>query len=440
MTYKEVIEHINSVKRYGNRPGVECTKALLAKLGNPEAGLKFIHVAGTNGKGSVCTYISNMLIKCGKNVGTFTSPHLVKENERIRINGEDISDDDFTECFMKVHEAEVKLLEEGFGQISYFDFFVGVAILYFQKNAVDFVVLETGLGGRLDSTNAINKPIACVITSISLDHTAILGETVEEIAKEKAGIIKEDAPLVYICDEKYSHVLEQMVANKKNVAYGVKKTQCNIVCQDGKHIDFSLDNKYYKGNVFRLETIAKYQVQNASLALMAMQCIKPYLGDLKEEQWLEALKKGLSSTRWEGRMQQIFPDFYLDGAHNPDGIKQFLDSVGELKKNEAHDFGLIFSAVRDKNFDAMVKEICESGLFEHYIVTQINGERKLSMDILKEDFIKFTNATVRTSSTVKDAVEQAINLRKDRKITWFLAGSLYLVGEAMTLEEMYDRF
>ena len=206
MTWEEAVEHINSVSRYGNRPGAECTKALLARLGNPERELKIIHIAGTNGKGSVCMYIAGMLRSLGLNTGVFTSPHLIRENERIRFNDELISDEDFTDCFEKVHRAELELLKDGFGQISYFDFFVGIAMLYYAMKKPDVVILETGLGGRLDSTNAVESPVMTVITSISLDHVAILGDTVEKIAAEKAGIIKHGAPVVYVAGQEYRNV------------------------------------------------------------------------------------------------------------------------------------------------------------------------------------------------------------------------------------------
>ena len=148
MTWEEAINHINSVSRYGNKPGVECTKAVLDKLGNPEQKLKIIHVAGTNGKGSTCMYLASILMECGLKTGVFTSPHLIRENERIRIDGKDISDEDFLKYYELVHKAELELIQEGFGQISYFDFFVAIAFLYYAHENADAVIMETGLGGR----------------------------------------------------------------------------------------------------------------------------------------------------------------------------------------------------------------------------------------------------------------------------------------------------
>lgn len=446
MTWEEAVEHINSVSRYGNRPGAECTKALLARLGNPERELKIIHIAGTNGKGSVCMYIAGMLRSLGLNTGVFTSPHLIRENERIRFNDELISDEDFTDCFEKVHRAELELLKEGFGQISYFDFFVGIAMLYYAMKKPDVVILETGLGGRLDSTNAVESPVMTVITSISLDHVAILGDTVEKIAAEKAGIIKHGAPVVYVAGQEYSHVIEEKAEAMGIKAAGVEKSQCEIHEIGSKHIDFSLDSIYYKDNVFRLATPAVYQVMNAALAMTAVQmlvesrCFDRIAYDSMDRQnCIDRIRRGLESVTWEGRMEQICEGFYIDGAHNPDGIAALLDTAAAMKKNTRGRYVLMFSAVNDKDYASMIKEICDSNIFDEYVITQIEGARCLDVSKIADTFRRYMDGHVNEEPDVGQAVKKSVECFGGNA-TVICAGSLYLAGEVRKVMLDNDRF
>jgi dihydrofolate synthase/folylpolyglutamate synthase len=446
MTWEEAVEHINSVSRYGNRPGAECTKALLARLGNPERELKIIHIAGTNGKGSVCMYIAGMLRSLGLNTGVFTSPHLIRENERIRFNDELISDEDFTDCFEKVHRAELELLKDGFGQISYFDFFVGIAMLYYAMKKPDVVILETGLGGRLDSTNAVESPVMTVITSISLDHVAILGDTVEKIAAEKAGIIKHGAPLVYVAGQEYSHVIEEKAEAMGIKAAGVEKSQCEIHEIGSKHIDFSLDSIYYKDNVFRLATPAVYQVMNAALAMTAVQmlvesrCFDRIAYDSMDRQnYIDRIRRGLESVTWEGRMEQVCEGFYIDGAHNPDGIAALLDTAAAMKKNTRGHYVLMFSAVNDKDYSSMIKEICDSNIFDEYVITQIEGARCLDVSKIADTFRRYTDGHVNEEPDVGQAVKKSVECFGGNA-TVICAGSLYLAGEVRKVMLDNDRF
>ena len=446
MTWEEAVEHINSVSRYGNRPGAECTKALLARLGNPERELKIIHIAGTNGKGSVCMYIAGMLRSLGLNTGVFTSPHLIRENERIRFNDELISDEDFTDCFEKVHRAELELLKDGFGQISYFDFFVGIAMLYYAMKKPDVVILETGLGGRLDSTNAVESPVMTVITSISLDHVAILGDTVEKIAAEKAGIIKHGAPVVYVAGQEYSHVIEEKAEAMGIKAAGVEKSQCEIHEIGSKHIDFSLDSIYYKDNVFRLATPAVYQVMNAALAMTAVQmlvesrCFDRIAYDSMDRQnYIDRIRRGLESVTWEGRMEQVCEGFYIDGAHNPDGIAALLDTAAAMKKNTRGHYVLMFSAVNDKDYSSMIKEICDSNIFDEYVITQIEGARCLDVSKIADTFRRYTDGHVNEEPDVGQAVKKSVECFGGNA-TIICAGSLYLAGEVRKVMLDNDRF
>lgn len=436
MQYKEAIEHINSITRFGNRKGVECSKAVLEKLGHPEHSFPVIHVAGTNGKGSVCAYLTGILRASGVKVGTFTSPHLVRENERIRYCGEDISDEMFADCFAQVHQAELALLTEGFGQITYFDFFLATALIYFQRVHADAVILETGMGGLYDSTNAVEKPMLSIITSISLDHTSVLGNTTEQIALQKAGIIKEGVPLVYIRGEQYSHVLEEIAAKKHSVAYGVEKSQCIIRENTDKYIDFSIDNLYYKDSVFRIATPALYQVVNAALAAQAAEVLTQngIFGTITREK----VKAGLYRTRWEGRMEEISPHIYVDGAHNPDGIDCFIKTARSLKTMLKGRFVCLFSVVRDKQYAEMIYKLCDCGIFDTFLIAPLEGERHLDLDELGAEFCSHMDKPVFRLPSVFEAAQQARRMRDEGCII-MCAGSLYLAGELKRLAECKEK-
>ena len=197
LNYKEIVDYIEEIPKFTTKNPLDHTKELLARLGNPQNQQKVIHVAGTNGKGSVCAYLDSMLRAGGYCVGLFTSPHLVKINERFKINGQMISDDTFVQAFEQIKRIIDEAVAEGLDHPSYFETLFLMGMVIFQKAGVDYVVLETGLGGRLDATNTVDQPLACIITSISLDHVEYLGDTIEKIAGEKAGIIKPKVPVIY---------------------------------------------------------------------------------------------------------------------------------------------------------------------------------------------------------------------------------------------------
>lgn len=299
MNYNEICSYLDSLDQFNEGTGVERGRKLLKIMGNPEKSLKVIHIAGTNGKGSVCSYIESCLRQQGYKVGLFTSPHLNTIRERIQINRELIPEEEFTEYFNQVYEAvctnNVKL--------AYFDFFFGIAMLYFKEQKVDYVVLETGLGGKLDATNAIASPVLTVITTISLEHTAILGDTIAKIASEKAGIIKKNVPVVYQADNKEaSQIIENEAVKSGAVAIPVSSKDYTVlklhfdyenIKNSGVYIDFLLHNEYYKNDCIRIGTTALYQVENCSLALTA-------IGVLKENNIIsindETLKNAAANT------------------------------------------------------------------------------------------------------------------------------------------------
>lgn len=417
MEYSEIKAFLNDTPQYGETTGVERAGKLLELLGNPDKNLKIIHIAGTNGKGSVCSYIDDILKKSGYKTGLFTSPHLVTIRERIQVDGELISREDFTQYFNKVYEtARANNLK-----LAYFDFFFGAAMLYFDKFKVDYVVLETGLGGSLDATNAVHNPLCCVITTISLEHTAILGDTIKKIAEQKAGIIKQGVPVVYADDNEASGVIEDIAHSKNSYCYGVSPQQYQIIKNFNGCIDFSLHNEYYINNCLRLATPAIYQVENVSIAITVCRLLKHlYHIDIKDS----AIVDSAGSHIWQGRMEKLTDNIYVDGAHNPQGIQSFVNSVNGMYADSTDKAALLFSVVSDKNFEQMISILCGCKVFARIAITVTGGIRHLDKEYISAAFKRHTDIEVEVYDSAKEAV---LALKNEPMV--FCTGSLYLVAD-----------
>ena len=417
MEYSEIKAFLNDTPQYGETTGVERAGKLLELLGNPDKNLKIIHIAGTNGKGSVCSYIDDILKKSGYKTGLFTSPHLVTIRERIQVDGELISREDFTQYFNKVYEtARANNLK-----LAYFDFFFGAAMLYFDKCKVDYVVLETGLGGSLDATNAVHNPLCCVITTISLEHTAILGDTIKKIAEQKAGIIKQGVPVVYADDNEASGVIEDIAHRKNSYCYGVSPQQYQIIKNFNGCIDFSLHNEYYINNCLRLATPAIYQVENVSIAITVCRLLKHlYHIDIKDS----AIVDSAGSHIWQGRMEKLTDNIYVDGAHNPQGIQSFVNSVNGMYADSTDKAALLFSVVSDKNFEQMISILCGCKVFARIAITVTGGIRHLDKEYISAAFKRHTDIEVEVYDSAKEAV---LALKNEPMV--FGTGSLYLVAD-----------
>lgn len=417
MEYSEIKAFLNDTPQYGETTGVERAGKLLELLGNPDKNLKIIHIAGTNGKGSVCSYIDDILKKSGYKTGLFTSPHLVTIRERIQVDGELISREDFTQYFNKVYEtARANNLK-----LAYFDFFFGAAMLYFDKCKVDYVVLETGLGGSLDATNAVHNPLCCVITTISLEHTAILGDTIKKIAEQKAGIIKQGVPVVYADDNEASGVIEDIAHSKNCYCYGVSPQQYQIIKNFNGCIDFSLHNEYYINNCLRLATPAIYQVENVSIAITVCRLLKHlYHIDIKDS----AIVDSAGSHIWQGRMEKLTDNIYVDGAHNPQGIQSFVNSVNGMYADSTDKAALLFSVVSDKNFEQMISILCGCKVFARIAITVTGGIRHLDKEYISAAFKRHTDIEVEVYDSAKEAV---LALKNEPMV--FGTGSLYLVAD-----------
>lgn len=421
MNYTEAVDYIETIPKFTVKHPPEHTRELLSRLGNPQEGIKIIHVAGTNGKGSVCAYLNAMLLAGGKKTGLFTSPHLVRINERFQINGEDVSDEQFLDAFLKVEKAAKEYEAEGEGHPSYFETLFLMGMLIFKEADVEYLVMETGLGGRLDATNVVEKPLACIITSISRDHTEYLGDTLEAIAGEKAGIIKAGVPVIYDASQPGpASVIAAKAKEMGSPAWPMEPSFYEMKTQSREGITFTFAYPGGEKAELAIPYVAKYQMMNASLAFYTMHILQD-VHDIPKN----VLAEGLSKIKWPCRMEMAAPGVIIDGAHNEDGIAQFVSTAGYFAKE--NEITILFTAVADKHYHEMIGEICEGIHPSHVVATQIDGSRVVPAEVLAEDFRKAGCTDVCAEPEIGAAYEKALGKKGSGML--FCVGSLYLAGE-----------
>ena len=421
MNYTEAVDYIETIPKFTVKHPPEHTRELLSRLGNPQEGIKIIHVAGTNGKGSVCAYLNAMLLAGGKKTGLFTSPHLVRINERFQINGEDVSDEQFLDAFLKVEKAAKEYEAEGEGHPSYFETLFLMGMLIFKEAGVEYLVMETGLGGRLDATNVVEKPLACIITSISRDHTEYLGDTLEAIAGEKAGIIKAGVPVIYDASQPGpASVIAAKAKEMGSPAWPMEPSFYEMKTQSREGITFTFAYPGGEKAELAIPYVAKYQMMNASLAFYMMHILQD-VHDIPKN----VLAEGLSKIKWPCRMEMAAPGVIIDGAHNEDGIAQFVSTAGYFAKE--NEITILFTAVADKHYHEMIGEICEGIHPSHVVATQIDGSRVVPAEVLAEDFRKAGCTDVCAEPVIGAAYEKALGKKGSGML--FCVGSLYLAGE-----------
>lgn len=421
MNYTEAVDYIETIPKFTVKHPPEHTRELLSRLGNPQEGIKIIHVAGTNGKGSVCAYLNAMLLAGGKKTGLFTSPHLVRINERFQINGEDVSDEQFLNAFLKVEKAAKEYEAEGEGHPSYFETLFLMGMLIFKEAGVEYLVMETGLGGRLDATNVVEKPLACIITSISRDHTEYLGDTLEAIAGEKAGIIKAGVPVIYDASQPgLASVIAAKAKEMGSPAWPMEPSFYEMKTQSREGITFTFAYPGGEKAELAIPYVAEYQMMNASLAFYTMHILQD-VHDIPKN----VLAEGLSKIKWPCRMEMAAPGVIIDGAHNEDGIAQFVSTAGYFAKE--NEITILFTAVADKHYHEMIGEICEGIHPSHVVATQIDGSRVVPAEVLAEDFRKAGCTDVCAEPEIGAAYEKALGKKGSGML--FCVGSLYLAGE-----------
>ncbi len=386
---------------------LEQVRDFLVELGDPEKGFSIIHVAGTNGKGSVCADLTAILKEAGYKVGTFISPHLSDIRERFLINGELADRMLFEDCFRQVLAAAERMKERGYFHPTFFEFVFLIAMVMFAREKVDYVILETGLGGRLDTTNVIRRPKACVITSISLDHTQYLGETIPEIAAEKAGIIKPGVPVIYDDgDPAASKVICRQARIAGAPAWPV-----------GQEDEAEEDQKLFA---------APYQARNAALARKVFKVLE--IPGIDEN----VCRAGIRKVSWPGRMEKAAPDVWLDGAHNPGGIRAFIQAVKEQTKKEFRQIHLLFAAVEDKDYREMIQMLCNQLPITRVTVVHLKDEKGAAQELLADQFRQAGCMQVKAYKTAAKALEAALSHRKEGD-RLYVVGSLYLIGEIREL-------
>ncbi len=424
MNYNEAAAYLLNIPKFSKKTTKHNLMELLKRLGNPQEQVKSVHVAGTNGKGSVCAFLNTILLHSKKSVGLFISPHLVKINERMKINNTDISNEEFTEIFQKVKDAVDALQKQGGAHPSFFEFLFVMAALFFAEHKVEYAIFEVGLGGRLDATNVLKKPIVSVITSISHDHTEILGDSIAEIAKEKAGIIKKDVPVVfYQSSPKAAEVIERTAVQTGTECFALSDRDIKFIKFSSKQVDFSLDNRYYKCDSVKVNFPALYQTVNCSLALIAFEIIK------RKDKTLEHIvhpEDFVLFTRWEGRMEQVRENVFFDGAHNLEGIMKFSASAQKIQT--AGKKLLLFGVVEEKNYEHMIELLMGVGIWQEVFITRLNNKRTVSETELAEVFRRYSNISMHTFDCAGKALKHALAIKQKDDIL-FCAGSLYLIGE-----------
>ncbi len=422
MNYEEAVAYIEETPKFTTKNKLSHTKECLERLGNPEKKFKVIHVAGTNGKGSTCAFLTSIFREAGYSCGLFTSPHLVVINERFQINEKNIDNQAFMSAFEKVKALADELVAEGSYHPTYFEMLFLMGMVIFAEAGVDYVMLETGLGGRLDATTAVEDPVACVITSISFDHMQYLGNTIAEIAGEKAGIIVPGVPVIYDGNNpEAAQVIRKQAEALGSPYYEVKKENTEILRNTSAGIDFCMENEYYGNTAFSIPFIAGYQVMNAALALKTAEVIKDVVNLPKD-----SVLRGLRETRWQGRMETVLPGVIVDGAHNEDGVEKFVETAEHFQKD--YPLTLLFSAVDDKDYTDMIRTVAGRIRFQHVIVTQVGGYRKVPAEQLADIFRKEGCLCAESCEDVESSFRRALEYRGKEGML-FCVGSLYLVGE-----------
>lgn len=423
-----VEEYLDRIPMWvGKKHTLREIRLFLEGLGNPEEKFRIIHVAGTNGKGSVCAYITSVLRKSGYRVGTFLSPHLWDIRERFLINGEPVGREAFLDSFYRVLSLTRRLEEQGFCHPSYFEFLFYMGVVLFEKAGTDFTVLETGLGGRLDATNSICRPSVTVITSISLDHTQYLGDTIEEIAGEKAGIIKPGIPVVYDGQDPLAcGVIELKAGELQSPVYRVHKKDYRVEGIQEEGIRAELLGLHGDWKKALIPFQAEYQVMNGLIALRTLEVLA-----LRERDFCltkQAFEEGFLAARWPGRMEEALPGFFLDGAHNPGGAEAFAKAAGRLCRDRRKRACLLFAASRDKAHEAMIRIIAAHMPLDRVAVTSLKSGRGEKEEVLLEELKTACGCPVFSFPSAEQALLTFMTWQDEGRLL-FCAGSLYLIGE-----------
>ncbi len=456
MTFEACIHWLETVPLYGRKDGLQNMFRLMEGLGHPEKGLRAIHVAGTNGKGSCSAMLQKILMEAGYTVGLYTSPHLVNYRERIRVQDKWISEADFVRIADRVRRCNGRLVEKGCPHATFFEFLTAMAFVYFAEQKVDYAVLETGVGGRLDATNILEEPVCCLITSVSRDHEKVLGDTIPKIAAEKAGILKKNVPAVLAPNPpEVSDVIRARARELNCPFYEVKtqlvepaaeaggltkhgagterdgktdaggKTEASVRTEEGGLTELLLrEPEAGLPERFWFSLRGQYQLDNVSAVLRTVTVLQK-----KIRIPAEAVARALQTVRWAGRMEFVTvrgKTLLLEGAHNEDGAKR----LGRYLADQDETVTFLFSALAKKNTEALLSGITAGPRIRKILFAPLENPGSFTADGFLKLYEKL-GLTVphRIFGTVAEALSFAVSEPDSGLIV--CAGSLYLVGEAM---------
>lgn len=423
MNYNQANEYLNKIYTRGSHPGLSRVTALLEKLGNPQNDLSIIHVTGTNGKGSVCVMLEQILCANGIKTGLFTSPSIRRPNDCYRIDGNPISDEDFADIISHVKSYEALIAVE---KPTGFEFETAAALELFRQKKCEVVILEAGMGGELDATNVCDIPLLSVITDIALDHEEYLGRTIKAISAEKSGIIKNGRPVVFGgCNKDALDIIKSKS----------KKTKSELIVTDGsriKELKFSLNGTEFEFDLFGKENtkfslglLGVYQSKNALTALTAAEVLSKYGVNIN----ITSAAKGIKNAVWHGRFEIINknPIIIYDGAHNPNGMKMCVKSIERYFKNNK--VNVLMGVMADKNYPEMLK-ILYPHIKAAFTVTP-NNPRALKAEKLSEGF-KSLGINSQAFETINGGVNHAVKYSKENNVPLIVLGTLYMYKDVMT--------
>ena len=428
MTYDEAYEYIKYTDRYGSKPGLETVTELLGRVGNPQDSLKFVHVAGTNGKGSVLAYVSSALTEAGYKTGRYISPAVYDYREKIQIDAAFIPKDAVARLVAQVRDVCEGMVADGFRHPTTFEIETAVAFLYFKENDCDIVVAECGMGGRGDATNVIKTSLVSIITRVGLDHMEFLGDTLYEIAAQKAGIVKPGNIVVSAPQEDEAEEALASVCREAGVELRVVRTE-DIV--DARYIFEAQRFSYKDMKRIKASLLGSWQVENAAVAIEAVWALGEKGFPVSEE----ALRKGLSKTMWPGRFMTLdrHPLFIADGAHNRDAADALLQTLGLYFRDKRKIF--IAGVLADKDYDYMMSKLAP--LAERIIaITPPDNQRALDAEVLAEDIRQY-NANVETAGSIREAVHKARAYAREEDLI-LAFGSLSYMGGLIREARMED--
>jgi dihydrofolate synthase/folylpolyglutamate synthase len=424
MDYNEAIEYINALGSLGSKPGLERVKALAKRLGNPQEKLKVVHITGTNGKGSTAMFISSILECAGYTTGLYTSPHIIRLNEVIRFNGNEISEFDFAEYVSKVKATIDEMTEEGFEHPTQFEVLTALSFLFFHEKKCDVAVIEVGMGGRADATNIISDSVVSVITKITPDHILFLGNTLTDIAYEKAGIVKPGSSVVvYPQEEEVLEIIKNTAGTVGAKVFCVEPSALTEI--ELKRGQLSFNHPLFGS--LKTSVVGIHQAYNVATALKTIEVMNE-LGFVIPRR---AIKEGLLKAKWPGRFEllQTNPDFYIDGGHNPDAIRSFVETYKRIYPGRKAN--IIMGVMKDKEYETMVCEL--SAITKRFIAVTPDNPRALSAAKLAEVMLRYCN-DVKFDVTIKEAVGELLSsVTKDEVIV--AIGSLYYIGQIRKMFE-----